>query len=363
MELPVLSVAGVMLGYVKSDLSDRLRAQAFNQAGVVTRAQVIDSGMSPKALEWRLKTGTWLAIYPGVYVTFTGSANRAARLWAAVLYAGEGAHLSHETAAEINKLTDGQSRAIHVTIPAHRRIAPPEGVMIHRSSQQPMVWRPPWFPPYTIAEKTIIDLIQTAVAEDDVIALVTAGFNRKLLTEPYFRAVAEAHKKLRWRRELDEIITMAAGGTHSPLEYRHDRDVQRAHGLPEPARQAKFAKPDGSVGYRDRCYPQYGGLVIELDGRRFHPDERRGLDQERDNQAAVTGSTLRYGWTDVTRRACETARQEAEALHHRGWAGQLRPCSPDCRAVAGRAAVRRSEDTLRPRRTAGGAARAGAGGR
>jgi hypothetical protein len=128
---------------------------------------------------------------------------------------------------------------------------------------------------------------------------------------------------------------LAAGGAHSPLEYRHDRDVQRAHGLPEPVKQARFRKPDGTNGYRDRYYPQYGGLVIELDGKRFHPDEQCGRDQERDNQAAVTGSTLRYGWSDVTRKTCETARQEADALRNRGWTGNLKPCSPDCRAVTG----------------------------
>ena len=120
------------------------------------------------------------------------------------------------------------------------------------------------------------------------------------------------------------------------LEYRHDRDVQRAHGLPEPVKQDRFRKPDGGWGYRDRCYPQYGRLVIELDGRRFHPDEQRSTDTERDNQAAVTGATLRYGWDDVTRRACETAGQVAEALRNRGWAGTLQPCSPSCRAIAGR---------------------------
>ena len=147
--------------------------------------------------------------------------------------------------------------------------------------------------------------------------------------------MAETRKKLRWRHELDEVISLAAGGTHSPLEYRHDTDVQRAHGLPEPVKQAKFLKADGTRGYRDRYYPQYGRLVIELDGKRFHPDDQRGRDRERDNQAAVTGSTLRYGWSDVTGKACETARQEADALRHRGWTGKLRPCSPGCRAVTG----------------------------
>jgi hypothetical protein len=198
-----------------------------------------------------------------------------------------------------------------------------------------MIWTPPGIPPYSIAEETVLDLVQAATDKDDVIALITSGFNRRLLTENHLKAIAQTRKKLRWRHELDEIIPLAAGGAHSPLEYRHDRDVQRAHGLPEPVKQAKFRKPDGTSGYRDRCYPQYGGLVIELDGKRFHPDGERDRERERDNQAAVTGATLRYGWSDVTRRACETARQEADALRNRGWAGTLKPCSPGCRAVAG----------------------------
>ncbi|MGH3250117.1 MAG: hypothetical protein ACRDOI_28490 [Trebonia sp.] len=53
----------------------------------------------------------------------------------------------------------------------------------------------------------------------------------------------------------------------------------------------------------------------------------------------MTGSTLRYGWSDVTRKTCETAKQEADALRHRGWTGYLKPCSPDCRAVTRPAAV------------------------
>lgn len=65
----------------------------------------------------------------------------------------------------------------------------------------------------------------------------------------------------------------------------------------------------------------------------YHPDERRGQDQARDNATAVSGATLRYGWGDVTRRPCETARQEAAALRERGWTGTLKPCSPGCAAL------------------------------
>jgi hypothetical protein len=320
---------------VSSEIPPKLRALARNQAGVVSRSQALSSGLTRGMIDARVEFSRWQQVHKGVYATFTGLLPRDALLWAAVLYAGRGAHLSHWTAAEINRLTDDAASVIDVTVPAERRVRPPKGVVIHRTVHKALVWRPPGIPPYTLAEETVIDLVQAATDQDDVIALITSGFNRRLLAESHLKWVAQTRGKLRWRHELDEIIPLAAGGAHSVLEYRHDRDVQRAHGLPEPVKQAKFRKPDGSSGYRDRYYPQYGGLVIELDGKRFHPDDQRGRDRERDNQAAVTGATLRYGWDDVTRRACEIASQEAEALRNRGWTGSLKPCSPTCRAASG----------------------------
>jgi hypothetical protein len=328
-----LSVGVAMLDGVPNPIPVPLRQQILSQAGVVTRKQSVRAGLSADKIAWLLKQGTWRPVFRGTYVTFTGPVKREALLWAAVLYAGQGAYLSHHTAAALNRLTEDTPSLIDVTIPSNRRVEAPRGVLIHLSSRKPMIWTPPGMPPYTIVEETVLDLVQAATDKDEVIALVTGGFNRKLLTENHLRAVARTRKKLRWRDELDDIISLAAGGAHSPLEYRHDRDVQRAHGLPEPAKQAKFRKPDGTSGYRDRYYPQYGGLVIELDGKRYHLDDRR--DRERDNQAAVTGATLRYGWVDVTSKACETARQHAAALRNRGWTGTLKPCSPGCRAVAG----------------------------
>jgi hypothetical protein len=320
---------------VGNDIPPRLAAIARNQAGMVRRQQALNAGLTPGMIDAKVESGWWELVHEGVYKTFTGQLTRDGQLWAAVLHAGRGAYLSHATAAELNRLAEDAPPAIDVTIPEKRRVIAPKGVIIHRSTHKPMIWQPPGLPAYSIAEQTVIDLVQAGADKDEIVALVTSGFNQKLLTENHLRAVAQTRKKLRRRRELDRIISLAAGGTHSPLEYRHDTDVQRAHGLPEPVKQAKFLKPDGTHGYRDRCYPQYGRLVIELDGKRFHPDGQRGRDRERDNQAAVTGSTLRYGWSDVTRKACETASQEAEALRYRGWTGKLQPCSPDCRAVTG----------------------------
>ncbi|HEX3516359.1 MAG TPA: type IV toxin-antitoxin system AbiEi family antitoxin domain-containing protein [Trebonia sp.] len=262
-----------------------MAALARNQAGVVSRRQALSAGLTRGMVAAKVESGWWELVHEGVYKTFTGLLTRDGLLWAAVLYAGRGAYLSHGTAAGINRLTADLPSVIDVTIPGNRRVIAPKGIIIHRSTHKPMTWRPPGIPPYSIAEQTVIDLVQAGADKDEIVALVTSGFNEKHLTENHLRALAQTRKKLRRRHELDEIISLAAGGTHSPLEYRHDTNVQRAHGLPEPVKQAKFLKPDGTSGYRDRYYPQYGRLVIELDGKRFHPDDQRGLDQQRDNQS------------------------------------------------------------------------------
>jgi hypothetical protein len=260
---------------------------------------------------------------------------RDAHLWAAVLAAGPGAQLSHQTAAEINRLTDRQSPFIHVTIPADRRITPPKGVIIHISSNLTIGWRfARGAPPYTFAEETVIDLVHAATDLNDVIAHVTGGFAKKRVSDERLREVAAARKKLRWRGDLNAIILAGAGGAHSVIEYRYDHDVERAHGLPTAAKQVKYTKPDGSRGYRDRYYEKYG-LIVELDGKQYHLPEYRGRDQDRDNDATATvGSTLRYGRVDVTSKRCGSARQVHAALARRGYAGPFQPCSPTCAACA-----------------------------
>jgi hypothetical protein len=329
-----LSALNLILVGMGKDIPARLCELARTQAGVVTRRQAILAGMSVSSIRSKVTTGHWRHVHPRVYATFTGPMARDASLWAAVLYAGKGAQLSHETAAEILRLSDQRSPLIHVTIPAERRVRPVRGVVIHRSSYLDAGWRfARGIPPHTWIEETITDLVDAAGNFDDAVGWVTAGFQRKLTGEARLRQAMAARKKLRWRERLDEIIPMAAAGTHSPLEYRYDRDVERAHGLPSARRQVPFVKPDGTRGYRDRCYEEYG-LVVELDGKRFHDEDRSDRDRRRDNDATLTtGATLRYGWDDVTRTPCETAAQVHAALRKRGFTGKPRRCSPGCTAL------------------------------
>jgi len=334
-----LSVADDILGGMSTEIPPSLREVARFQAGVVTRQQALRAGMSRNAIVSKVKCGKWGQIYPGVYAAFTGLVGREAQLWAAVLYAGKDAQLSHETAAKLNDLTERELSLIHVTIPASRRVRQPRGVLIHRSAYLDNKARfPRGVVPHTLAEETIIDLVNAADCLDDACGWITAAFGRRLTGEGPLRKALSARKKLRWRPELDEFITAAAGGAHSLLEFRYDRDVERAHGLPKARQQVLFIKADGSRGFRDRCYEKYE-LVVELDGKRAHSGERRGHDRRRDNDAtAGGGATLRYDWDDVTRHSCDAAAQVARSLAKRGWPGQLKPCSPSCRALAPKAA-------------------------
>src|ERR1700735_107676 len=104
------------------------------QAGLVTRGQALRAGLTTNAITSKLVHSRWTQVHRGVYATFSGPVNRDAQLWAALWYAGRGARLSHETAAEIIRLTDRESVLIHVAIPASRRVRPPRGVAIHISS-------------------------------------------------------------------------------------------------------------------------------------------------------------------------------------------------------------------------------------
>ena len=326
--------AGI-LGGVGNMIPTVLQGTAAGQAGVLSRRQLLRAGVPGSTITFRVAHSRWQPVYPGVYATFSGTVAWEARLWAAALYAGPGVLLSHETAAELLGLTDRRCPVIHVVVPGSRRVRAPRGMHVHYSSHDYPRWPPQrGLPPHTFYGETIIDLVASADNLDDVIAWISRGFARNLIGPAQLRAAAVARRRFRWRGQVEEIIERVAAGSHFPLEFRYERDVERAHGLPAATRQVPFVKADGTRGFRDRCYERYG-LIVELDGRHFHPAEQRAQDQARDNAAvAAVGATLRYGWADVERTPCETAGQVYRALRKRGYPGALRPCSATCRAVA-----------------------------
>jgi len=339
------------------DLSWQYQLQSQSQ--VVSRHQALDAGFTEEAIEWRLQSGEWRRLYRGAYATFTGDPSREARLWAAILRAGPGAVLSHETAAEVHGLIDKPRSQIHVSVPAERhpgRRRKIRGVVIHRSRCLRPEWQPPWRLPRTTVEDTVLDLVGNARTFDDAYGWISRAVGRRLTSPESLSKALARRSRVRWRAWITAALADAAEGVHSPLERHYVDGVERAHGLPTARRQAKRRHGSGTR-YLDNLYQGYS-LAVELDGQAAHPAEGRWRDTRRDNANRVQGTeTLRYGWPDVTENRCSTAAEIAAVLRRQGWTGRLRPCGPGCRAVGPDAA---RPDAARPDAAKPDAAKPGA---
>jgi predicted transcriptional regulator of viral defense system len=313
---------------MSNDIPDGIAELALRQAGSISRQQLLDAGLNPQLIIRRIERNRWQQLYRGVYATFTGPPPRETWLWAAVLRAGNGAVLSHQTAAELHGLIDAPAESIFVTVPSTRRITTP-GIVIRMSGRVAQSTQPNREPPRTTLEETVLDLAQLARSFDDACGWITRACGRRLTTEEKLRAALASRKKMRWRTELDDVLAAAGDGIHSVLEYRYVRDVERAHGLPRSRHQVRVVI-DGKTVYRDAYYEEYQ-VAVELDGRLAHPDDERWRDSQRDNKARAQGvQTCRYGWRDVYGNPCETALLQAQILRQHGWRGSPRPCSAGC---------------------------------
>jgi len=302
------------------------------QYGIVTLKQVQEGGLSRAFVRARLKSGSWQDLGRGAYATFSGPLPRASTLWAAVLRCGEGATLSHHTAAETHHLVDEVGARVDVTIPVGRRIAPIPGIVIHHSRRLATARHPTRLPPQTRLEETVVDLVEAASSIDRAIALMSAAIGRRLTTAFKLQEAVNARSRLRWRREILIALADVDAGCHSLLELRYLRDVERAHCLPTGRRQARTTSSGHSI-YRDVRYSDFS-IVVELDGRLAHPVERRAHDLRRDNvEGLVGGTVLHFGWTAVTETPCVVAQEVGIALRARGWTGTVARCRA-CRVAA-----------------------------
>jgi len=299
------------------------------QEGVVTRGQALAAGLTPKAIEARLRRGHWQPIHPGVYATFTGEPGRPAMLWAAVLRAGKHAVLSHQTAAELHGLADVAAPLIHVTVPSGSQVTRPLGVAVHYSRRLALSRHPALSPPRTRVEDTVLDLADGASSADEAIGLALRAIGRRRTTAQLRAATLRGRSRSRWRAGVLAALDPAAQGAHSLLEYRYGVRVEQPHGLPRGMRQRRVRR-DGHHEYQDVTYDEYL-TVVELDGGAAHPSGESWRDRRRDNVNAAHGLvTLRLCWADVSEQPCATAALVGATLQRRGWRGRPTPCGPTC---------------------------------
>ena len=301
---------------------DMSRDLLMLQDGTLTRAQALNMGLTDKAISARLRSGRWQRLYPGAYAAFSGEPARSAWLWAAVHSAGPHAVLSHQTAAEIYGLVRQATGPIHVTVPSGARVVRRPGIALHHSRRVAQARHPALLPPRTRIEETVLDLTQAAGSLDRALDWVFRACGSRLTTADRIGAAMSLRLRMRWRAELACALGLAEDGVHSLLEGRYADGVERAHGLPVGTRQQRVRRACRSQ-YQDVSYDGYR-TIVELDGSATHRADTRWRDIRRDNANVAEGwVTLRYGWADVTERACEVAAEVAAALRQRGWPDPL----------------------------------------
>ena len=290
--------------------------------------------MSREVVRSHLRGRRWQRVHPGTYVAFTGPLPPLTRIWAAILYAGEGAVASHATAGWLHRLVDDLPARLDVSVRhGHRHRGSRPGVRVRQSRRLTERVHPTQLPPRTRLEDTVLDLTEDTPRTDDVITVLLRACQRRLTTAARLRLAARRRYRMRWRALVADVLADVVDGVQSALERNYRRDVELPHGLPRGARN----RQEGTRGrrrYRDVRYKRWR-TVVELDGRAAHPDEWQEHDDLRDNEVHETDGTvtLRYGWRAVTGSPCEVAAQVARRLSLHGWRGRVRRCGPDCSAA------------------------------
>jgi hypothetical protein len=300
---------------------------ALTAHGALSLDECLATGMTARQLHWLLESGRWQMPFPRVYVTFSGPLPAATVQAAALLYAGEGAALSHESAGALWRLCPTPPK-VHIIIPYRRQVDDQIALQLHRSrtlTDQDV--HPTFVPRRTTVERTVLDLLSSKRSGDAALGLVGDAIRTRLTSPDRLRAALSDKPRARWRKEIFDALPDVEAGAQSLLELK-DADIRRRHGLPRGTRQVGRLA-DGTE-YLDVVIEEFG-LHIELDGRLGHDKTReRWRDMRRDNRSEVARLRhLRYGWADLVDRPCDVAAQQAQVLRQQGWTGSFRRC-PKC---------------------------------
>lgn len=302
---------------------------AREQDGLVTRRQLMGSGLSSGQAHRGIRNRRWQPVGRGVYATTTGRLDEWARLRAALLQTGPESAAGHRTALWLAGVLLEAPSVITIVVPHHRRLTASAGVRLHRRRDFDELVHPAGDLRRVRLEAAVLDVADSCPRADPVLTLLFRATQGRFTTAGRLRQELTRRHRHRWRRLLLEVLDDVEDGAQSNLERRYRRDVELAHGLPRGTRNRTEHSEDGNR-YRDVRYLRWR-LVVELDGKQAHPQDARHLDDARDNRVVVDLAhlVLRYGWHAVAINPCEVARQVAVVLRRNGWNGAFRRC-PNC---------------------------------
>ncbi len=269
-------------------VEERIGRLATKSHGVVTRAALLDAGVTAEQIRCRVRKRALIREYPGVYRVGHRAPSVEARYLAAVLACGEGAVLSGRAAAHLFGLVKGTAPLPEVTAPKLKRVP---GVKTTRSTH---IERTSWRAiPTTTIPRTLVDLAATLSFDALARACHEAGVLHRT-TPSQVEAVLDTRPTTKGATNLRRVLRGEARVTLSRLERRFLARLRRA-GLPLPVTN----RPAGTK--RVDCRWREHRVTVELDSYTFH-NSRHAWEQDRrrEREARARGDEFRrYTYGDV----------------------------------------------------------------
>jgi very-short-patch-repair endonuclease len=253
---------------------DPVRAIARRHEGIVTRAQLLAAGVSGSAILRSLRSGRLHPIHKGVYSTQAPElATEDALLIAALMAAGDGAVLSHGTAAWRWHLIPAPPTRIELAVPRYRR--PPTRLVLHKSRLRADDLFLDARLPSTSVPRTLLDLAarydQRALAR----ALAEAEFHHDTRPADIQATLRRGHPGSANLRKALARHTPGHGQARSQLERRF-RALLIRHRIELPLRN----EPLGP--FTIDCLWPGRRVAVELDGRQHDRPHQADDDDDRD---------------------------------------------------------------------------------
>jgi hypothetical protein len=278
---------------------------AKRQHGVVARRQLGALGLGSGAIETRLRLGRLHRIHAGVYAVGHPLLTRQGWWMAAVLGCGDGAVLSHRSAAQAWGLLWPSEIAVEVTRPRSFRTQP--GIRCRQAVLLPDEVGEVDGVPVTSAFRTAFDLAGTRPRREVERVLHEIAV-RRITNAVSFEELVRRHPRKRGARLLAELRASKApvGVTRNEFEERFVALLDE-YGLPRPALNATLALR-GRFFEIDALWRRER-LAAELDSREVHDtDDGFESDQERDRVLLAEGwRTTRITWRQLRDTRAEVA--------------------------------------------------------
>lgn len=299
---------------------DVLVAELANgQHGVVGLGQLLALGLSRDAIAHRIRVGRLHPVHRGVYAVGRLDLSFEGRLFAALLAVGEGAVVSHLSAAWLWGFSPVDRRkASPVDVTVTRRVRRRSGIRLHvvRALMEHDRSRCGGLAVTTPA-RTLLDLADVLPGDRALRRAVHEAQVQRRVNLDQLRGQLRGAIGRRGAPRLAAIVTAGPAPTRSELEDV-TLELLRGHGFPEPEVNVRLHNLPVPVEV-DFLFSELA-LVVEVDGARYHETEvARQADARKHAMLEAAGlRVIRLTWSQVTKDTAQTVLRLRRACEGQG---------------------------------------------